>query len=629
MIGQILTDKRGQVISPRSAYNPSEEVKTLIAKVKQDYTIGHENMNRPYEEFSDRSVLQEMSAGQKVWNNYIPPRSEDPDESWRAQTVRPTSRNKMISIAAHVTASLIYPNIFAQNDSDEEDKMAAEVMEDIFYWVTERAKYDRTFLFSVISMLSNPAAIVEVAFVEAVIKARVMAEEGYEIKEIVDQLCSGIKLNIVPVDELYIANVREFDIQKQRFLIRRRYVDYDEAEALFGDKEQFEFVQPGIQHVYGGVDEGFYEIADDDHPTMVEIATYYNRREDMEVTFVNGIYMGKEDTTKNFMNHRRVVLNGDTIATIPVYQFAKSGYEPIDEMRFFYYKSAASKLGPDQDLVDTLYNLIIDGAFLDAMPPVNVYGQEESDASVVYPGAVNYFAKDTKAEAMNLGRNMNSPIAALNMVEHTMSQSSQDDTRLGIAAAGSQTAFEISRMEQNAQIQLGLFGKMIGFLVEDIAYLIIDDIVNHLTIAQSTEILGEEMTMQYLSFLVRDRNGNGKRKIEFTDEIMGEFDVRSKQMELLKRETDDTRILLVNPYQFARLTYLIQVVPNATIGKSEFSKKAMNLEAYDRMIGNPTLDPVAVTKDFLLSTFAEGEEQKYLKKTGMVPQEDPLAALMQ
>lgn len=628
MIGTIELNKKGVPEAPQSMYTPSQEVSDLTAKIKQDYGIGYNNLHRSYEEFSHRNVIEEMNAGQKIFNSYIPPRSEDPDESWRAQTVRPLARNKMISIAAHVTANLIYPSLFAQNEKDEEDAMAAKVMSDIMEWVQERADYDRVFLFSVISMLCNPVVVMEVNFVKAVIKARKMTEEGSSIQEVLDELNSGIKLGIVPTDELLIANVREFNIQKQRFLIRKRYIDFDEAKSLYGDHPNFQYVQPGVRSVYSTEDGSFYDVRDTDNPTLIEEATYLNRREDMEIPFINGIYLGNDDVNDNPMKHRRTVLleDGD-IATIPVYKFAKSGYEPIDEMRFYYFKSAASKLGPDQDLIDTLYNMVIDGTFLSVMPPVNVFGSEEQDASVVYPGAVNYFSHEAKTEVMNIGQNIAAGMNTINMVESSMSQSSQDDTRMGISSSGSQTAFEISRMEQNAAVQLGLFGKMIGFLVRDLSELIIDDIIMHLTVAQMNELTGGEVRMKYNAFLIKERSEGGsknKKKIEFTDEMMGNVDVRKKQLELLKRETDDTRIVLVNPYQFARMKYMVSVQADAVIGKSKFTQKSLNLEAYDRMIQNPMIDQQAVTRDFLVETFAEGETEKYMNKQPM-PTPNPAA----
>ena len=630
MIGLIETDKKGNPITPASSYSPPQEIADLTARIQKDYQIGYNNLHRPYEEFSHRTVIEEMNAGQKIFNSYIPPRSEDPDESWRAQTVRPLARNKMISIAAHVTANLIYPSLFAQNEKDEEDAMAAQVMGDILEWVQERADYDRVFLFAVISMLSNPAAIADVSYVKAVIKARKLAEEGAKLEEVLDELNSGIKIGLVPVDEFYIANVREFYIQKQRFVIRRRYIDYDEAKSLYSHHPNWEYVTPGVKAVYSADDGSFYDIKDDDNPSLVEEVTYFNRREDMEIPFINGIYFGKDEIEENYMKHRRTILLPDgEVATIPVYKFAKSGYEPIDEMRFFYYKSAASKLGPDQDLIDTLYNMVIDGTFLSVMPPVNVFGSEEQSASVVYPGAVNYFSQEAKTEVMDIGRNINAGMNTINMVEHSISQSSQDDTRMGISASGSQTAFEISRMEQNAAVQLGLFGKMIGFFVRDLSELLIDDIILHLTVAQTNELLGGEIRMKYNTFLIKEKSEGGKKakkKIEFTDEIMGDVDVKKKQLQLLKRETDDTRILLVNPYQFARMRYLVSVQADAVIGKSKYTSKILNLEAYDRMIQSPFVDQQSVTKDFLVETFAEGETEKYMAKQegqSIIPQSTP------
>jgi hypothetical protein len=179
-------------------------------------------------------------------------------------------------------------------------------------------------------------------------------------------------------------------------------------------------------------------------------------------------------------------------------------------------------------------------------------------------------------------------------------------------------------MEQNAQIQLGLFGKMIGFWVKDITELIIDDIVSHLTIAQMNEIIGGEMRMKYNTFLIKEKSENGikrKKRIEFTDEIMGEFDLERKQIEMMKKESDNTRLVLVNPYQFARMRWLTVADAEAKVGRSEFSQKVLDLEAYDRMIQNGYVDQQAVTRDFLVDTFAKGETEKYMAKEPQIPPE--------
>ena len=48
--------------------------------------------------------------------------------------------------------------------------------------------------------------------------------------------------------------------------------------------------------------------------------------------------------------------------------------------------------------------------------------------------------------------------------------------------------------------------------------------------------------------------------------------------------------------------------------KNRSLEKALNLEAYDRMIQNPVLDQQAVTRDFLVEVYKPGEGDKYISK---------------
>ena len=58
-----------------------------------------------------------------------------------------------------------------------------------------------------------------------------------------------------------------------------------------------------------------------------------------------------------------------------LYPFDKFGYEPINN-RFFYYKSLAFKLQHDADIINTIYQMVIDGTFLAIFKPmVNVGGE--------------------------------------------------------------------------------------------------------------------------------------------------------------------------------------------------------------------------------------------------------------
>ena len=165
MIGtEIVRDRNGKIMDDTissSLYQPSDDVKELTGAIRTDYSIGHNNMNRTYEEFDDRSLTLIMNDNQRAFNAYIGGRSQNPDESWRADTVRPLTRDKVITMAAHLTASIMVPGVFAQNKEDEEDKEAAEVMSDLVEWVIRNSDYEESFLFAVIGALVNPVTIMK------------------------------------------------------------------------------------------------------------------------------------------------------------------------------------------------------------------------------------------------------------------------------------------------------------------------------------------------------------------------------------------------------------------------------------------------------------------------------------
>jgi len=328
MIGTDYRNSKGEIVEDKAAvslFQPSDDVKKLTSSVRDDYSVGNNNLHKPYEEFNDRSLIIIMNDNQRAFNAYIPPADGDPDNAWRASTVRPLTRNKIISIAAHVTVSILVPDVFAQNDQDEEDKEAADVMKDLIEWTINNSDYEESFLFGVISALVNPVVIMKAEYAEIMQTIKVKLASGeIAFKEVLDEVLSGFQTLIVPPDEFLIANVYEYKLQRQRFVIRRRFIEFDEARVTWSSHENFNYVTPGIRVFYSDQEGLFYEQRDTSlSDSQVEEVIYYNRIEDAEIPFVNGIYMGDDNTEANMINHR------DAKGS-PKYPFAKSGYEPID-----------------------------------------------------------------------------------------------------------------------------------------------------------------------------------------------------------------------------------------------------------------------------------------------------------
>jgi len=597
-----LLTKENQKDTKPSAYRPNKKTREKHAIVLKDFERSWANMSKPFTEFNNRSLLQEVSRNQKFFNTYQKERSDDPDYAWKSNAVNPATRNKVISIVAHITGAILYPNIYAQNDRQEEDKEAAKVMRDLMEWVVNNSKYGMTFLYAVISACVNPAVVVFTEYAEVIRNIKDLKEDGsWEYKEILDETLSGFIQSIVPCDELLIENYYEDDIQKQGNLIWRKVISYNTAKDMYSKYNNFKYVTAGIQVLYSEIQDTFYDkYNENDEEYLVERVWYWNKSRDEKLLFINGILMTKPDAPNPRIDK--------------LYPFAKTIYEPISaDARFFYGKSLTNKLATDQEVIDRLYQMIIDGTFLNLMPPVAVSGNDNIDSSVVIPGKITVLNQETSINPINVGNNLTAGYNALVQIERTMTESSSSVQQQGTSQRGSQTAYEISQLEQNARVMLGLFGKMIGFLVRDLGLLIGTDIIQHLTVGEMKNISGkDELVFKRFNL---DKISKGKSKtriIEFDENIpteMTDEELEKRSFDLMKEEGDNKEIIKVLPGIFRNRKFLYKIEADNLTVKSEALKKAFNLELYDRAIQNPILDQSAITRDFLLGSYEESKDK--------------------
>jgi len=608
-------DKDGKNKSPLSSYNPDEPVKDITLLVQNNFEDGRELHTKSYGEFNDKSLVSRMNMDQKAFNNFEPSPSDDPDEEWRSTAVRPIVRNKIIGIAAHITANLIFPKIFAQNEEDEEDRDAAEVMKDLMEWVADRSDYAKKFLYAVIASLVNPASVVHVEYNKVM---RTVTNIDGNKEEIEDSALSGFQFNIVPLDELYIENIYEHDIQKQGYLIWRKAISYSTAKIKYSDHENFKYITPGIKNLLSEDDGLFYEAYDKSSDRLVEEVIYYDRNKDLELIFVNGVIMTEPDRPNPRIDKK--------------YPFIKGGYELVDEGRFFYYKSLAFKTMPDYKIVNNLYRMIFDGSIMKLMPPIATFGGDIVDTGIIFPGGVTTFnSPDASIKQIDVGIDLNAGFKAIEMAEGSINESSQDPMREGQGSSGQQTAFEISTLEQNSKIQLGLFGKMIGFMVKDWGELMQSDIVQHLTVGEMKEIVGESGAMKFRSFLIPDmKSGDTRKRVKFDPDMpdqMTDEQVQSESFGLLEEEGNELdpkmEIWRVNPAKFRSLQFQTRISPDIIFPPSDRVKKALMLEEYDRAVQNPRSNQDAILKDLLYGAYEKTADnpEKYIAPEQQAPQQ--------
>lgn len=618
-------DRKNNVQDPVSPYSPGREVRDRMQQIRKDYAEAQYVRDEAYEEFNLRSLTTVLNDDERAFNSFIPAPAGDVNNSWRANVVKPVTRAKAISIAANVTAAVLYPNIIAQNKNSEMDRDAGMVMKDLIEYTLDSSKYEQTFVNAVIAAMYSPIVFIEDNYAEVKRIVKEITDTGYVEKEITDDVFSGFQNLIVPCDSMYIGNAYEPELQKQPFLIRQKFIDYTEAELKYGDLPDWKYVTPGIRVFYEDEQDTFYQRYDEMlRNRLVEEVVYYNRLSDLEIVLVNG-----------------VMVHGDPNRPMQrldkLYPYVAFGFEPFNE-RFFYRKSLVNKISPEQSIIDVLYGLAIDSAMLQTMPPGVTYGNEEIDSSVMVPGKVTPLQQGSKFEALSVGTNMNFALAMIQSIEGSIDQNSASSLLGGATPKGANTAFEVATIQENAMRVLGLFGKMVKFMVEEFGDLRIGSILQYMTVAEGLETTGAVSRLRFRDLLIPDRMVDGKkmpRKVVFTDSIyQEEKQVEKRSYEILTKERSlEMSLAEVNPSLFAELKFKTKVEADMLFSQSETVKKALNLEAYDRAIANPIIaqDPNALketTRRFLLGNYVPGDEDKYLPQESVNP-ETAMAMAMQ
>lgn len=627
----------------RSQYHPDKEEQDTVLQVIKNFTDGYTIQQTPRLEWNDLSTVDRMGVDQLMWNTYQPndgdPIDGDPVNSWKSRAMKPITRNKVISIAAHATSRLLFPKIFAYSYTDEEQQEAAQVMSDLLTWTGDQFDYPYLALHAVISALVNPASIVYEGYEEYYHEVKrpkknydnsvILNNAGeieYETKLEIDEDLSGFQAQVLSVDEFFISDFYQNDVQKQDWIIWRRVYNYDLAKAKFAGKyKNFKYVTPGVQTIYIDANTGWYNLYD---PNMqkneVEEVMYWNKRKDQFLIVVNGVLLTKPDNP-NPRNDK-------------MYPFAKFIYEPLDEGRCFFGKSLVFKLAPDYRVVNTLYPMIVDGTYLNIFQPMVATGTEIIGSEVVVPGAVTTLSdKDARLVPLTTATNIGAGMETLFKVEQSINESSITPLNQATRPQGQMTAYEISRLEQNNAIILGLFLTMIGSFVKQFGKLLVGDILQYMTVPEVKFIEGKE-SLAYKSFFLPESMADNEvktKKIMFDasipDDLMTEKELENRSFDIMEDDEggldSDLALYRVNPTLFRNLKYIMKVTADVISPLSEEAERAFDLETYDRAINNPTLDQDEVTKTFLLSTNPKSKRNpsKFFKKEHQGGTPNPLS----
>lgn len=595
-----------------SFYSPDQSERQAISAILNDFRLGWQTMHLPRAEFNDLSLYQRHIVDMLGFNNYQEndgqPMMEDRLGGWKSQVMRPILRNKAVSIAAHESARLTVPKIFAFNEQDEEQTDSAKVMSYLVDYAREDGGYNFESVFRVVQSLYSPISwgYSEYAEVYRTVKDQKGADGKWTYKRELDEEESGFIHKAVPTDEVFFANFYERNVQKQDFIIWRRIMSFDQAQKKWGNAPNFQYVKPGVIVTMDDANTGFYQVYDP-HMRASDVEVVIRWRKggdtskpwdtDVRQVLINGVLMTDPDAPNPRMDHK--------------YPWDAFYYLPINE-RCLAGKSLIFAMGPEAQLLNAQYQMVNDAGYMSLFPPTITTGSDKVGDDVMVPGLNLAFAEDN-VEVKTLSPTNTESIMAMmkvmEQVETSLNQSSQDPVQQGQNPGTPSTAYEISRIEQNAATVLGLSMKFITQHAIDYGSLLVSDILQYLTVATSADITGEQGLMYRTFFSKMPGQPGAMNKVKFDinlpdgmmsdeDELAMSFQIAMKQGGL----NSDTKLYMVNPIAFRSFKYRFTVDSDVENPRSADLERAMDLETYDRAIASPVADQEKLFKDLLMGT---------------------------
>lgn len=596
--------------SPVSLYQPPEAVCELTHVVKKDYMVGQDILDRQWTELNDRSVVDDENHGNMMFNAFVDTSFEDPNEAWKWRGTRSMARNKGIAMHAQLTANYLLPLFTAQNEDDEVDEGFSEVMRDIIEWMADptNSNYQEAFLTAAFGMMDSPVTYLGFEFYEVYQTIREQTEKGYDKKQVLDEVLSGFQVPVYGATEILINNAYERNMQKQKSIIKRRWVEKEELRAMYSEHENWDFVQEGWKSIYDPGTSLFYDVKDDSHPTLVCEETWLNRRNDAEVCFLGGIYMGNSDVENNPIRHR------DNKGA-PKYNIVPFGYSRIGK-HFFYYKSMMNCLRWDNNYYDAMTEVVMNRAVLEVEMPIAVSGSDKIDSDIIFPKSVVTFEdKDAKVQQLLPNSNMVAGFNALRETEKSMTEGSVNETISGQLPDASQKAYNVAQAQASAKKLIGAVAKSLAESVIKAGDLMKDIAINHITVPQVDQLTSGALKLRYKTFLVPKKSKGINKKIKFDESLIGaEMTPEEKTNEELKMlsesgypDSKDT-LARVNPEMFANFKYLSRVDVEEMFAKNQEYWQQLLRGMKAELVNDPYINQEELTKKYVHAFFqSEGD----------------------
>jgi len=533
---------------------------------------------------------------EKQWNAYRLPKDAD---DWRSNIYIPITSSIIESQLSEIVNQDLKPWVLERGT---EDVSKAQVMNAIIEYTWDVAKSD--------------VALVEI-IKDALIFGTGIGMEYYWKEQRKIKTKDGKEQDVFEFDNCYLEPVRLWDFfidERARAFsgphgandcIRRYIMDYDDFRNFFrgevwDPKKRASLVKPGG-------DTNYYEFYKPpermEHDREVEVLWYWNKPKDLLAIIANDVNV---KYGPNPYKHKQLPF----VRAIDV----KRPYQ-------FYGKGEAELLESLQDEVNTLRRMIIDRNHLDIDKPILVSDTLtiEDDDAITRPHGLIPVGDVNAAKPLEYSDIPKSVFMSLEMLnDDKIRVTGMDERQQSVAAAG--TATEAAILKEATMKRLGMkIWNIKNDTLVDVGKLRVANIMQFYAQPKLEEIIGEDRVAKAEAegTLVKSNGRNYResyRNIRLKDQ---KVQVNQKTGQTTLSPFKGNTFFEADPKFFLPTHggYDIRYKATSALPISKPLEQQKADEMYDRLAGNPTVDPWKLA-EFLIKSRDEDPDEFRVQKPG-------------
>ena len=262
-----------------------------------------------------------------------------------------------------------------------------------------------------------------------------------------------------------------------------------------------------------------------------------------------------------------------------------------------------------------MYNITMDGAKLDIMPPTAVT-QALGGANVV-PGASVVVREDFKATPLTTNRNSSAGFNAIQLIENSFEQVSPSH-QAGVSTPGEKTRKEVELLDSNAQTVQALFKAQFESFVVELTQLFIGDIQDYITKDAYDKITHSQAAESILIPQSFEKGSAISKEIKFVSAYANNYGLTDRSYNLLEQELHSNKqITEIEPLGFLNIEFSSYIQPEQISAQDPERKERIARDLYILLKDNPTIELDELTRN-LLSVFSPFQVDEIMKDPALL-----------